>query len=61
MNQTDDQKETEYEFWSYEGLEEKLKELDNNHSEFCVTVRRVMAGGRFFVTVELESDEEDTQ
>lgn len=45
-----------YEFWTYEELEAKLRELNENNPEFFVTVMRVMDGGRFFVTVEQEGE-----
>ena len=47
----------EYEFYSYEGMETWLRELHETHPEFGVSIRRVMDGGRFFVTV--EQDEQD--
>lgn len=49
----------EYEFWEFEELEAKLRELHETHPEFCVTVRRVMDGGRFFVTVEQEEEDDE--
>lgn len=50
-----------YEFWTYEELEVKLRELHENHPEFGVSIRRVMDGGRFFVTVEQDIEDEENE
>lgn len=49
----------EFEFYEYEELEAKLRELHETHPEFYVTVRRVMDGGRFFVMVEQADESEE--
>lgn len=50
-----DKPDTEYEFYSYDEMENKLRELDkNNPNEIYVTIRRVMSCGRYFVEVEEE-------